>query len=415
MRKTVLLLVSLLLLTLSPAHAQDQATDHGAETEHIFLQMLRRIPMTLDNRSNLIFVDRSAIEMAYPDVEIPPTFADFDASDTQWQAWFNSIRNSFMPTAQYMMQMDTMSQAIGIDYFDIDQELSYGTAPNTALILKGEFDQEAVEEAFSNRDYQQVGDMLWCRAGDCSTGQNVDLASRDMANPFGGHLGRNQPVVIDENWIASSPTPRQLNYSQSGDDLQTTSLGESLDIIDAVNAIAPLGTVLQASLWDGMKIGSADNFPEILSNPNIDFASLGIDESLGEIGFYTLALVADITTEDEQIGLVAFTFSTPESAEASLQEMVNRLETLPSLMTSVPFTEVLEQRNATIQTDIIQGETYAVGLLMLSTPKVTFEQLSEGINPDEVTAPSTLYSWLNHSIINRDNIWMAFDSLILTD
>lgn len=405
----------LLLFALIPtlAFAQDQPSDPVDAPTNIFLAMLQRVPATLDNRSDLYFSDRQIIETAYPDVEIPATFAEFDALQTgERNAWFQAIFNVHTPTARYLLRMATMNSVIGIDYFDIDQELSYGMPPTGALILQGEFDTDAVQNAFSNRNYQPMDDLLWCLAGDCTTGQNTDFQTIDHANPFGGELGRNQPIVIDDNWIASSTTPQQLGYTPTGEPLAFNSLGEMPDVIDAVNAVNSLGILIQASLWDGARIGSFTDMGSLL-DPNVDQDALTVD-TLEGIARYSLVVLGDVVTDDEQIAVVAFTFDSPESAEASLQEMVNRLETLSSHR-GQPFIEAIEQRLATVSTQIIAGDVYSVGLVLFSTPKITYEQLLDpDLSPAEVTAPSLLYNWLISQIIQQDLIWMAYDAAVIT-
>jgi hypothetical protein len=415
---TLWLSISLMLIVMPIiTFAQDQDDSEELITiqeEPILLQMLRHIPALPANRNNLYFMDRSAIEIAYPDVMTPANFDELEELERD-SGWFKVIMNTFMPTAQYMMQMGTMPDSIGIHYFDIDQELLYGVPPSAGLILQGEFDTESIQNAFANRNYQQVGDGdLWCLEGDCTSGTFVNLETRDTANPFGGHLGRNEPVVIRENWISGSTSPSQLSYDTSGKAFMTYPMSELPDIIDTVNAVYSLGTVLQVSMWEGMTLGSANNAPELLNNPDIDLSRFGIDDSLGEIGFYSMALFADVVTEDEQIAVIAFAFL-PQSAESSLEELVYRLETMSSISTGQRFSDLLEQRQATISTEMYQGEMYTIGLLKFSTPKMTYDELTQPVSEVETTPPSMLYQFLQRMITMRDTLWMSFDPLIITD
>lgn len=412
MKKFALMFSLSILFIVTITSAQDE---HLEDTENIFLELLQTVPDILENRNEVYFADRRAIESAYPNTQMPATFADFDALDQpQWIGWFKAVFRLYVPTGMYMRQMATMPDVIGIDYFDTEQELMYGTPPNQGLILRGYFEADPIEIAFANRDYEQVSDHLWCLDGDCTTGSNIDLANVDTSNPFGGHLGRSQPVVIHENWIASSTSTAQLGYLPTGAQLPPSNLAEHPDIFDAVTAINSLGVLIQASIWEGSTVGYYNNFSSLVGNTDIDLTHLGLDD-LDGIAPYTLAVFGDIATEDEQVAVVALTFNSTADAEQSLQEITHRLETQSSIITGQSFKDLIEQRLATVSTQVIEGDTYSVGLVMFSAPKATFEQLIDEPAPYEWTSPSMLYSLLLSMITRRDLIWMAYDVVLITD
>ncbi len=402
------------LQTQPQLHAQD------ADTSPL-LELLAYIPAE-NNRRDLYFADRQALEEAYTGVQVPPTFADFqnrsdsaDATDEQraWQAWFKSVMNVYIPTAQYMNFMDTLPEVLGIDYFDIDQELQYGVPPESGLILVGEFGVTAAEAAFANRGYEQVGN-LWCFEGDCSTGMAVSVDNINPTNPFGGQLGRDQPTFIQEGMIASSTVPFQLGYDAEGSALEFTTLAEETDIVDTVHALHALGTVIQVSMFDGDVAGVMNFVNPRFTPEQIDAIreALALDDA-PTISPYSMVTIADVVTEDAQLGVMAFAFDSVEDAEISLAEMVRRIETTPSVIMSLQtYAEIIASRSATVSTQVFEGENHVIGLVLLTTPKATVEQILVNTpqNPQEAVMPGILYRLLSNMMLSQDSAWFAFDT-----
>ncbi len=388
------------------------------------IELLTHIPGTPENRNDVLFVDRRAIETAYPGAQMPANFAAFDSmlasselTETQaaGAAWWNAIFQMYIPTGRYLLQMGTMPNLLGIDYFDIDQELQYGTPPNGGLILAGEFQTIGPEVILGVREYQEVSDGLWCLDGDCTTGQAMSLSDRDLANPFGGEFGRFQPILVQENLLASSTTPVQLGYTPTGEHIGGVSLADHDDIVDAIHALESLGTIVQVAMWDGTMVGIYENFGDVLGS-NIEGDTLSFEE-LPPIAPYSLFVIGDVVSTDEQMTAATFVFETPEEAQSALDEMQRRLDTLISTRTSDVYREEFEGRDATIRTQVFEGENYAVGLLILSTDKPTVDDLLafSTSNTAPTLRPGLLYSTLYRMVISRDTAWFAYNATILTN
>jgi len=98
-----------------------------------------------------------------------------------------------------MTQADTLPTSLGLDFFQVQQELSFGQPPENTLYLAGSWDSESVRAALASRNYSLIDEntvaQLWCEE-DCLTGSQVQMEARDPANPFGGNLGQNWPLLV---------------------------------------------------------------------------------------------------------------------------------------------------------------------------------------------------------------------------
>jgi hypothetical protein len=124
-------------------------------------------------------------------------------------------------------------------------------------------------------------------------------------------------------------------------------------------------------------------------------------------------MIADVASEDQQIGAAAFVFDNAEDAQNAMAEMSRRLQTMTSLRTNQPFADMLKDRRATIETQVVERDGLAVALLLLTTPKAMADQIvlfNPTTDPDDlppVTAPGLLYRFLLQGVNARDDLWYS--------
>ncbi len=389
------------------------------------LALLAHIPDMVGNRSFITYADRGAIEAAYPGTRAPEDWAEFDAINNiqgenpdllPVEAWWRIFMNMAVPTSQNFGFGETIPTVMGFDYFDIDRELSYGTPPEAGLLLQGEFDEDALRAALEARgftvDRSAEDAEIWCGSVGCDGGTQTDLRSVDRANLFGGDLGRQQPIFITDNVLMSSPNMVQVLALYDG----VTAGGVTTLSVDqgyraAVGAVSDLGIVLQASIVDREILGG-DEFALAFSSTEPGAFDTLI-EGFETIAPYSLLVMADVVSEDEQIGAAAFVYLDRAQAESAVAEMARRLQTMTSLRTGQLYADLLKDRRATIETQVVERDGLAVALVLLTTPKATADQIvlfRLDTPPDqlpEVTAPSLLYRFLLEGVNARDNLWYS--------
>jgi hypothetical protein len=389
--------------------------------ESPLLALLNRVPDLPGNRTFTMYVDRGAIEAAYPGTREPQNWAEFAAMNdaegitalalTPVQAWWRVFMNMAVPTANSLGEGERIPEVMGFDYFDIDRELSYGTPPEAGLILQGEFDEDAIRAALEARDFAESNAGMWCGTVGCDAGTQTDLRAMERANLFGGDLGRQQPLVVADNELMSSASLEQVEGYLDAAGGIADSLGEDPRYQAAVGAVSNLGISLQATIVDGESLlsdGAAIN----MMLPQEGAAVFSI-EDFETIAPYSLLVMADVASEDEQIGVAAFVYGDTATAESAVAEMVRRLQTFTSQRAHRPYADILEDRRASIETQVVERDGLVVALVLLTTPKATADQIvlfSPATNPDDLppaTAPGLLYRFLLDSVSARDDLWYS--------
>lgn len=413
--------------------AQD---DVQPEPQPPLLPMLALVPDTPHSVSDVImYNDRLAIETAYPGTKKIASWAEFDAIGTGnedlneqerwWMASLNSMYYSYL--GQYLRVSENSPQVVGFDFFEVDREFSYGAPPGQVLILQGGFDMDAVRTAFGNQGFEQDdagadAAELWCGPDGCQAGTETNIQDRDPANPFGGHLGRKQPLVIGEDYLLSSagiePVQRHLDVLNDEHD----SLADLPEYQAAVTAISEERVVIQAAFLDGEALLQVTNVsptsnsggplePEqqrtLLESVLEDYETLPVPE---------LIVFADTATETGQVGIIALTYDNTDDAERATQIVRGRLETYTSLGIHQPFSDILKGRRVRFIIPMVyeySSDMY-IGLLLLPTLKaegddivaVTAFAVDPADRPD-LTPPGLIYRFLADTIFHSDTAWLS--------
>lgn len=199
MRKTLLgFLISLLVVL--PVHAQVDADD----TANALLDILALVPDTAKFRKMITsftgYIDYRAVEEGRQTPVHPESFSEFEALNNEQRAiWFAAAGRMATgpPLFQYLRQAGGMSEAVGFDLFDVDHAMKYGQPPGDVTILSGAFNIDAIESALREeyKEHNFGGVSVW-RRSDGKSDSSFSSKERNLANPFGGHLGRKQPIAI---------------------------------------------------------------------------------------------------------------------------------------------------------------------------------------------------------------------------
>ena len=126
-------------------------------------------------------------------------------------------------------------EKLGFDLLDVERHLTFGTPPSDGTLLIGAFDPAAVRAAHEARGYGAStagGRTRLCGAAGCEAGLQADLAHADPGLPFGGAIGRNEPLSVSERDLlvsADSATLEAMEAATLGD---LASLAEDPPIAD---------------------------------------------------------------------------------------------------------------------------------------------------------------------------------------
>lgn len=397
----------------------------NAQEEHPLLVMLGRVPNVPTTRTDIYYVDWRAIEVAYPPALKPPNYAAFNSIGRDIpgiQLWWLTFRNASSQIAQYAFDVgEEMPSVVGFDLFQIERELAYGRPPANTLQLEGSFELATIRNAFSALGFvQEARDdaELWCSQAGCDQGYRTDIIERQTANPFGGDIGRKQPLLIGDNVLISSADNALIELhilAANGHTLTLADVPQYRAVID--NAVAR-GTVIQAYFVDGEFLAQLQTTPidplQNLSETNPEAPSTERES----LPVYQMILMVDIVSETEQIGFFGLVYSDEADAYKAAELLPQRIANYNSNVVERPMSALLASRYITVRTDVSQHEETGLWITALEwvSPKATTEEiftLTDLSNSDTATieksAPGLVYRLMIQMLFRRDTGWLSVD------
>lgn len=174
-------------------------------------RMLAQVPAAAFEDGFLSYADLQGLSSLVPGSGAPEAG---QAADDYWMSGSGSAYRRMMmgvsagqtELVQTFFQYDKVQEATGLSVFDVAQTVEVGRAPQRMVLMSGDMDTTAVQQALTKKGYQpsDAQQGLWCPEGDCGLGMQVDLAARDSGFLFGGLLGARWPVYFDEGVLAAS-------------------------------------------------------------------------------------------------------------------------------------------------------------------------------------------------------------------
>jgi hypothetical protein len=410
MRRLLCLCVFVVATTLGMA----QSTD----VQPVF-SPLAAIPDTPTSRNLITLVDRDAIAVAYPDAQKPASTSAllnalqgrgrFAEGEAVWALVFRGLLDE---TAQEIVLAEDLPNALGIEVLQISQVASFGLVPEDGRLFLGDFDLMAVQSALAARGYTTDDEALWCYEGDCASGLKISFDQRNPANPFGGNLGRTQPIIAVPGMLYSAAAEAVVRAGAATIAGDLKSLADAPAYRAVAEALSSQGIVLQTTFMDGASLlnNSTMNVPMLP-----DDMAQTLPEGIMPIEPYMLYALADVVTSTEQAGIAAFVYPSEAAAAAALEQMTYRLTTLNSLRFRRPWAEVLTERGLTVDSQVVAADDLYVGLLRFATPLPPTTEILKGdlrFTSSGKLMPGQVYNFLAQGLYNRDDLWRLWD---LTD
>jgi hypothetical protein len=400
------------------------ASMHPDAVSTHLLEDLGRVPDTADTRGDLLgWLDHRAVEDARPGAAHPATLADLqaglDVDDPAAQRWLAAFMGVASGSSELMTGLLGIGadwpEVVGFDPMAIDRQLTFGAPPATGLVLTGRFAPEAIGAALGARGFvSQPADgdvVLWCGPAGCDAGLEMDLADREIADPFGGRIGRKQPLAVSSSALLSSVDLATIEGMLAATTDVVPSLADDPAWAAAAGALAGEGTTLIQATFVPSPLLLADPAAILLADPSLADLRAWV-EAQRAAGFRaippaTLLAVGDAATGTEQVVTLALTYPTLADAQVAAEVIPERLAQMPSLRVARPWSEVLGERGVTS----IAGtavETASGG----GVAAVTLRAPLAGDDPDDtgrLPASSQLYRLFIEAIATRDLGFLATD------
>lgn len=399
-RPAGLALAAVLLL----APATTMAADEPAPGADGLREALARVPDELAGQQAWIgYEDFRVAEAARPGAARPSSLAELealrDADDPAgglWLAAMGGVQSAQSELRASLPSGATWPALVGFDFFDVDRELTFGTPPSDGLVLLGRFDPAAVGRAHEARGY--VGEtrsdrVVWCSADGCEAGLRVNLADVERGVPFGGDVGRRQPVAVSDDDILSSADIATVDTMLAAVAGEVPTLAQRPALEGFLLALDPDGWLIQATLV-GPSVAAGDP------------ALLPTEAGLGVLPPWDLLMVADQATAREQVVRVFLDYTSAADALIAAEVVPARLRTLEGIAGRPSLGEALAAAGVSeVSGSVVPGAgERAVAVIELRAPLAAASP-----DPESGTyeASSRVYGALIRSLVIRDTLWLA--------
>lgn len=420
--KMLLSALMMLLLIASSTAAQDVMLD-----DQPLMRMLARIPQTA-SIGYMLFSDRTAITQAYPEAQMPADWAAFNALDSDnltdesrpleiW--WRVFLRFSSSSMVQNLMLAETLPESLGIDFFQVQQELSFGQPPENTLYLAGTWNSDSIRAALAARDYtlndENDVSQLWCEE-DCLTGPRTQFDARDPANPFGGDLGQNWPMLLTDGALIGNRSEPLMRAFLSVANDEVATLAQDSMWRAAVSAATHQGILLQVAVFNGDNLSFFSNplssVSRMLSPEELRLLAQEMLEGYVNLPPFQLLLIADTVSQGEQVAKAVLVYQDEADARAAADVLPGRIAAYVSLATQQPLSELLSERNINQPTVEVQpAEGVYTVVIDFSAPQPEVETLlsleTGDPLPEGYAAPGIPFALLTQAVIRQDIGWLS--------
>jgi len=223
------------------------------------------------------------------------------------------------PLRNVVLSAGQMADTVGFEWLvDVDRSLEFGEPPNPGLVLDGSFDHVAIGLALEDRGYDLssvAGVPVWHRFDDYA----ISLGDRDMADPFGGHLGAAARVALLPDHLANARSWPLIEAIIAASLGETPSLADDVGYRALAEAISgPEGWLIEALFFAGEGPGQP-------SDPGGTASAQDTDEPRS-LPPFSLVVLADRQEGGEQVHLVGLVCDDREDAEVAAEVLAERLE-----------------------------------------------------------------------------------------
>lgn len=402
------LFVSLLIVVITLA-ALPRIPAEAQTTELPLLKMLSFVPNApFSHEGEIYFNDLDALISAHPGAVRPKSRAEFESlqnTNKEGVALYEAARNGATfdsPTlAPSFSFMDNIINTVGIDLFTVSSTLEFsysvhiGDKLRDITLLFGQFDPAAIEGAYTKRQFTK-GDLegltLFCGPEGCDKGYIMDSKNREPSDPFGGNLGRKQPIVVTKEFVFSSPVIEVV------EDMANTYLGKSPSLAQApeyaaiADTLYQIGPVLQAIyVWPQIPVDNAEGL------------KLGSPTSIAP---YSLAALAHLADKQNQYAVVSLVYDKETDAQQAGGVIMTRIEQYqPRFVRGQSLAQALKAHGGSLEAPrVVQSNGKAVLLIVIrvaSEPHAKDEKLGRYV-------PSYwLYRVLVNSLSEGKLGWLA--------
>ena len=387
------------------------------------LDALGHVPLTTTARESVVsYLDQAALVAARPGAAQPASVADalagLDEGDPAADLWLAAFMGASSGDPDLLRNLLSGAPAwpekLGFDLLDVERHLAFGTPPSDGAVLMGTFDPAAVRAAHEARgfDATAAGDRTrLCGASGCEAGLRADLASADPGLPFGGAIGRSEPLSVSDRDLLVSADEAILDAMEAATTGEMASLAEDHAYRGLALAADPDVTLIQATFLPGSMLGVGPDIYRILAgSPEAATQLLArLADDFEPMPPAQGVAIMDGATGAEQVVTIALAYEDPADAAVAVEVLPRRLAD-PDLAAESYGTSVaalLEGRGVTdVSGSVVPGES---GSLPVARIEVRAPLAGDAVDAStgQPLPSSALYRVFIDLANRRDLLWLV--------
>jgi hypothetical protein len=299
---------------------------------------------------------------------------------------------------------------VGFDFFEVSQGVQVGMPPGAGQILIGGFSADAVEAAYTARGYtvEREGDSgaLLCPAAGCDSGAQIDFRNRLPGNPFGGDLGRSEPVFVDDGVLLNSPHLPMVEAMAATYEGSGASLADAPEFQAVGGVLDDYPYVISVMAVSPLSLGTID--ARIAETPSVVQTITEQLESM-PVPPYQMAAFAATADPENEYGLALLVYVNAEDAQAAAASIDARLAAMESMrIPGRTYADLLTDIGTLEPASVVNDE--ATGLSVVVVRALNPVPSNEPGDDGMVRGSHLLFRRFYEMIISRDNNWLIWGS-----
>jgi hypothetical protein len=293
-------------------------------------------------------------------------------------------------------------QTVGFDFFEIAQAVEFGTPPAMGQVLLGDFDTAMILDAYTQRGYTAVDDLL-CPADGCDTGMKQNIAERNPANPFGGHLGRSEPIFVGDGVLLNSPDEPLVEAMAAAYDGSASSLADAPEFQAIAGVLAEYPYVSAVMAVSPLAVTTLD--PRMMTeNPEAAEALLASLEA-EPLAPYTMTAFASAADGENEYGLALLVYVNAAAAQDAAAVIDNRLAALESVRTRQTYADILNAAGTLEPAQVVTDEATGLSVVVVrvTAPQPTNEEMD-----GQIVRSHLAFNRFVQMLYMRDTNWLVW-------
>jgi hypothetical protein len=287
---------------------------------------------------------------------------DSNGPDIDGEHWAPATFPLYLAARVFQFALnEELVDAIGFQPLGVNQTILAGMPPNQLSLFRGEFDANKVEAAWEESGYERgessTGVTTWTIGPDGEYELTNAIQSMVLSN-------MNNLALVDNEVIVAAGTMDLLEEALATYASEEDSAALDPDFGLSLNALPETTVSAMAVRWGSEnRPDPVEGAPEM---PPYTALLLGVEAGAVAPGFDpngTPAAVPD--SVDAGVAFARLVMDSAEDAETALEVVEERWTTLNSIRTELPYTDLMEIRDSSVEGNIAQ-----IDFTMLGTPSV---------------------------------------------